>query len=721
MSDLSAFQIANAAIHASLALVWAIVAHNAWRFLCAQRPHSRFFRMLPAVAGTVAFTYGVFTLTTLIPVELQQRRPDGILLIRALNDWSIFGVVALARHMARYFPTPEDPPPPRTWLALNYGSALLMDALCAIYLGLIGVPGIRPQFAAYSVIRIVYQLIMLALIVLRIVRIARPGLWGPGGGAWVARRADVVFLGGALVSLGGWLLLAVLTNWLPKPELWTLSPLGLVLDTIAGIGWAVPLAVRILGEVVRGFLIVTVMVVTTGAVYFGAQHLGASLASTELRPVLDLGTVATFVLVLAPGYRSLRVAVDHVVFRRSRRRRAELQEFLHTLSPELGLAECCRRALGEVSRVMRLQGGAIFLRDAEGIIHGTITFAPVEQLWRSGVAADVFPVRTLIGYELRELPAPLASALTDTDIVGVIPIVSPRQRWGLMLISAGLLGATFSEEDEQVLQAFADQFALVLDGAALLERAVAIERSLAHSEKLAAIGELAARIAHEIRNPVTAARSLAQQLAREPTSPLNAEHAGLILSELERVERQVAALLRFARREEFQFEPVDLSALARGAVEAFRPRLEAAGITIALHAPDSVVARADREKVRQVLINLIDNAVDALRDTSGVKRLDIVVSTANGSGTLSVHDNGPGVSAEALPRLCEPFFSLKPNGTGLGLAIARRTVEAHGGRIDVTLPAGGGMTVCIDLPLVSVEERPHSEACARDALHPRRR
>ena len=115
----------------------------------------------------------------------------------------------------------------------------------------------------------------------------------------------------------------------------------------------------------------------------------------------------------------------------------------------------------------------------------------------------------------------------------------------------------------------------MLDGAGLLARAVAVERSRAHAEKLAAIGELAARVAHEIRNPVTAARSLAQQLAREPASPLNAEHAGLILSELERVERQVAALLRFARREEFQFAPVDLGELARATVERSRTRLEA--------------------------------------------------------------------------------------------------------------------------------------------------
>ena len=703
MSDLSAFQIANTAIHFSLALVWAIVAHNAWRFLHTQRPHSRFFRMLPLVAGTVAFTYGVFTLTTLIPVELQERRPLGITLLQALNDWSVFAIVALARHMARYFPTPEDPPPQRAWLTVNYGSVLVMDALCAAFLGLIRLPGIVPEFAAYSVIRVVYQLIMLGLIVSRIVRIARPGVWEPGSGSWVARRADVVFLGGALVSVGSWLVLAAV-NWLPKPSLWTSSRLGLVLDTIAGIGWAVPLAVRILGEVVSGFLIVTVMVVTTAAVYLGAQHLGAVLADPELQPIVDCGAVAVLVLLLGPGYGWLRRGVDQLVFQRSRRRREELQAFLHTLSPELGLTECCRRTLAEVARVMRLRGAAIFLRDNEAAVHGAISFAPVEQLWRSGVADDAFPARALVGYELRELPTPLQDALTDTNVVGVIPIISPRQRWGLMLISAGLLGAAFSEEDEQVLQAFADQLGLVLDGAALLARAVAVERSLAHSEKLAAIGELAARIAHEIRNPVTAARSLAQQMSREPASPLNAEHAGLILSELERVERQVAALLRFARREEFHFEIVDLGELVGATVQASRPRLEAAGIEVEVHVSRRATVHADRDKIRQVLINVIENATDALGSVSRIRQLSIGVGSVNGTGTIQVTDNGPGVSATTLPQLFEPFFSLKPHGTGLGLAIAKRTVEAHGGVIAAAAPTGGGLMLRIDLPLARPQD-----------------
>jgi signal transduction histidine kinase len=258
------------------------------------------------------------------------------------------------------------------------------------------------------------------------------------------------------------------------------------------------------------------------------------------------------------------------------------------------------------------------------------------------------------------------------------------------------MGAPFGDEDVQAMGAFADQLALVLDGAELLARAVGVERALAHGEKLAAVGEVSARIAHEIRNPVTAARSLAAQLCRDPTAAGNAEVATLILAELERVEHQVQALLRFARREEFRFERVDLAELVRATVESFRPRLEAAGVGVRLDL-SAVVARADREKLRQALVNLIENAVDALADGAARRELSVTVGASNGSAAVRVSDTGPGVPAEVLPRLFEPFFSQKAHGTGLGLAIVRRTVEAHGGRVDAESDAG--MTFRIVLPL----------------------
>jgi len=256
-----------------------------------------------------------------------------------------------------------------------------------------------------------------------------------------------------------------------------------------------------------------------------------------------------------------------------------------------------------------------------------------------------------------------------------------------------------------MLETFGAQLALVLDAAELVARAIALERSLAHSEKLAVIGETAARIVHEIRNPVTAARSLAQQLAREPASPHNAEHAGLVVEELERVERQVQVLLRFARRDTFDLAPLDLAELARATAESYEARLKAAGVEMELALSPGTVVRADREKLRQVLVNLLDNAMDALAEARGPRRIGLTVGSANGTAMLRVADSGPGVAAHVLGRLFEPFFSLKEKGTGLGLAIAKRTVEAHGGTIEATSPPDAGLTMQIALPLSGSADR----------------
>src|SRR5262249_1904951 len=189
----------------------------------------------------------------------------------------------------------------------------------------------------------------------------------------------------------------------------------------------------------------------------------------------------------------------------------------------------------------------------------------------------------------------------EAGVSAVLALRSPRRHWGHLFIALGLLGTAFRDEDIDAAEAFADQLALVLDTAELLERAVTVERTLAHAEKLAAVGETAARIAHDIRNPVTAARSLAQQLAPD-AAPADRDAAGVILGELDRVERQVAALLRFSRREDFRFEPVDLGTLARATLEPLRPRLEAAQVRVELDAPEGIVARADGEKMRQRIL-----------------------------------------------------------------------------------------------------------------------
>jgi signal transduction histidine kinase len=357
--------------------------------------------------------------------------------------------------------------------------------------------------------------------------------------------------------------------------------------------------------------------------------------------------------------------------------------------------------MDEFVRIMELRGAGVLLEaDGTALTAGAIDVEPLQRVWPRGTEADALPTAVFAGGVFRELPLPLQQALIDAEVVGVMPLVSPRRRWGYAFITTDFLRASFTHEEIEAAQALAGQFALVLDAAELLERAVTVERSLAHSEKLAAVGEMAARVAHEIRNPVTAARSLAQLMVRDPSSPHAAEHAELILAELGRVERQVQALLRFARREEFSFEPVDLGELVRSALEPLRARLEANGVAVEVDIDAGVVARGDREKLRQVVMNLLDNAADAVGGSDD-KRVALAVHGMNGAAVLEVRDSGPGVPVEALPRLFEPFFSLKTTGTGLGLAIVKRTVEAHGGRVEARAAAGAGLSLRVELPVAA--------------------
>jgi signal transduction histidine kinase len=677
-------------------LVWAVLCERSWYFTRTRHPRSWQLRLMPLAMGCLAVHMALVALLWLLPSTLHTQRPEGLLLLYVANAATLIAGLSLFRHALLPLGTRL---PGRSWLAANYlpGAAIVALGLAA--------PRLIPDWTGpiserviflYGALVQVYVVVTLALIVLQVARRVRRGTWGPAA-FHEARRLDVMIIGPLLVATTLFLVALLRSGRIQAPATWA----GL-LDVAVNLVVALPIAVRLLGEVVRGVTVGMAALAGAGGVYLGANALAAHV-DPGLRPLLDVATVVVLAVVLVPGQRRVRAWVERVMFGRTLRRQAELQAFLHTLSPEIGALECCRRALGEFARVMGLRGAAVLFAHGEGtVVEGSLTVAPLERVWPRDPAADARLARAFGLLEMVELPAELREALAAAEVMGVFPIMSPRRFRGHLFMTAGPLGTIITDEDGQAMSRFTDQLALLLDGAELLAHAVSVERSLAHAEKLAAIGELTARIAHEIRNPVTAARSLAQQLRREPGAAFREEHE-LILSELARVERQVAELLRFARREEFRFEPVDLGELAGATVEQLRPRLEAAGVEVEAMVDRGVRARADREKLRQVLINLIENAIDALAGSrNGRRTLDVTVGAADGSATLRVSDNGPGVAPEVLPHLFEPFFSQKPQGTGLGLAIVKRTVDAHGGHIAATGVPGGGLAFDIALPLAGV-------------------
>lgn len=233
------------------------------------------------------------------------------------------------------------------------------------------------------------------------------------------------------------------------------------------------------------------------------------------------------------------------------------------------------------------------------------------------------------------------------------------------------------------------------------ERGVKKERRQVETRSRRSLEDLSASIAHEIRNPITAAKSLVQQMGEDPRSNENLEYAGLALSELDRVERSISHLLRYARDEEPRFSPVMLRDLCEAAAEGLRERATSLGIALDVEFDRDGEMRGDPEKLRRVIENLIANAIDALAESgTPLARIELLggENLAGSEVWLRVIDNGPGIPIEEQDRIWSPFFTTKESGTGLGLALSRKSIEAHGGRIELLSDSRTGSEFVLTFP-----------------------
>jgi two-component system nitrogen regulation sensor histidine kinase GlnL len=220
---------------------------------------------------------------------------------------------------------------------------------------------------------------------------------------------------------------------------------------------------------------------------------------------------------------------------------------------------------------------------------------------------------------------------------------------------------------------------------------------------------LAAGLAHEIKNPLAGLQGSAELLAREAEGSAR-EYAQVIAREAKRVDGLVRELLDLARPAALQTAPLDVHDVTRDVAVLARGIPGADRVTfVERYDPSLPLVMGDAEKLKQVVLNLVRNALDALQGRPDpVVQLETAVAPLRlrqASGRtrplvrLSVQDNGPGIPDAMLGRLFTPFATSKPAGTGLGLAISRRIVEAHGGRIEVKNRSGGGAEANVYLPL----------------------
>ncbi|MHB8876458.1 MAG: ATP-binding protein [Myxococcaceae bacterium] len=237
-------------------------------------------------------------------------------------------------------------------------------------------------------------------------------------------------------------------------------------------------------------------------------------------------------------------------------------------------------------------------------------------------------------------------------------------------------------------------YASLLEKSAQLLRA---EEQLGRAERLAALGELSAELAHEIRNPLGAIKGAAEIFRDRlgPQDPLR-EFAVIQCKEADRLDKVLEGCLAVARRRDAPEEPGSVLEAAQEAVRVTSPEASRAGVELVLDVATGLPrVQASPGSLRQVFLNLALNAIQAMPSGG---RLRISGSKGNGRIRVAFADTGPGISAGDREQVFQPFFSRRANGTGLGLAISRRLVAGAGGSIGVESQPGQGATFVVELP-----------------------
>ena len=310
---------------------------------------------------------------------------------------------------------------------------------------------------------------------------------------------------------------------------------------------------------------------------------------------------------------------------------------------------------------------------------------------------------------LEYLDGPEQDWLRQTACQLVTPMMAKNQVIGLILLGYDPPSPLPGRRDTDLLMELADQASLAFQNAALYreqqERLVRLHRA----DRLATIGRLAAGVAHEVRNPLTAIRSTMQYLS----TSLDATHKELVcdlIDEVDRIDRTISGLLHLSRSGRLRREEVDLAELIDQSLRLLEARARRQGVRLVAEVESGLAVEADSAQMKQVFLNLVLNVLHALEPEGGTVRLEARAADARPGGAgpeiaIAVHDDGPGIPADLIVQVGDPFVTTKPDGTGLGLSICYGILEQHGGRLEIESQVGVGTSVKMLLPRVGPRAR----------------
>ncbi|HLL75777.1 MAG TPA: ATP-binding protein [Pyrinomonadaceae bacterium] len=496
---------------------------------------------------------------------------------------------------------------------------------------------------------------------------------------------------------------------------------GYYLQTLANLGSLLPTALiayhiyryRYLELIIRESLVVATFAAVVLVVYlYVIRTLSGWLTD---RYSLRAGVIETlFVLAFALVFAPLRAWLErrfHKLFQREATlyrdvvarigagsgRRHDLAEFLRFVAERTAAELGLRR----VEFRLRAHGGETTDDDPSG--SGDSRDADSPRLVRAGNGTAARDDMAKLIEDAGGSPGLSGPLLRSRGFEAAYPLrLRDGEQLGVMLVDASREALT--EDARAVLEVLAGQVAIVIEDHRLIEENLQLERRLAEGERLAALGRMAATVAHEVKNPLSAIKSIAQVMREDERLAGNFDRdLELIIGETDRLSGTVSQLLSFARRQPPAAPPARADELTCSTVELFRAQAQKRGVVLECRA--EVEDTLDGQRVtalRDALSNLVLNAVQATPRGGAVR-----VECAREGGALlwAVVDTGPGVADDLAARVWEPFFTTRQRGTGLGLAIVRKRVEEAGGSARLApRRAGEGARFEIRLPLDAVSD-----------------
>lgn len=464
------------------------------------------------------------------------------------------------------------------------------------------------------------------------------------------------------------------------------------------------------------FLGRALLVGVTGGVLAGFYALLASFAGGSMGVVYLYAFVASLVVLIL--YQPVRDYLERNVYRLLFRKTYELKEATEVLSYEMlktrSAQSLVRLMLSEFARLERVTHTAAFLynprtkkyqlsgaRGSEaGHMPASVPYTPlVEVLERDR--------RPLLRDDLEvESNSPQTAALRKREILAllkrfdelhaelIVPLLSQQRCLGFFIFQDERAIETYTNADVRRFVSIAGTAAVLLENFRAYEE-------LRERERLASVGEMAAGLAHEIRNPLGSIKGAVQYLEDEvDTFGKAGEFFQVIVEETDRLSKVVSDFLDYSRNPILRRQEVDLADLAERTLrqlelDAGRPHLSIR----TEFAPGGAVAVADPDCIKQVLINLLQNAVSVLPEGGEIRvRTGEERSGDQPVAWVAVADTGPGMDEETASHVFTPFFTTREGGSGLGLSICHRIVETHGGQIDVRTAPGEGAEFLVKLP-----------------------